>query len=114
MLENGQMCQHFGVGALVTGGNLDNIVERHDAAVVWRVEDFDSLILALFVHQRLAGEFHNLRVTLVETLFEAARGHPLAPLPGETKSEGARFRLVTPRWQARERCERRAPARREV
>ena len=49
-----QMGEHFGIGALVAAGDLDDVVQRHHPAVGDGVEDADVLVLALLVGQRLA------------------------------------------------------------
>src|SRR5579871_1725041 len=64
------MRQHFGVGALVARGDLDDVVEHHDAPVGDAVEDLDALKPALFLDDWLAGQLHRLGVAFVETLFE--------------------------------------------
>ncbi len=72
VLQQRQMRQHFGIGALVAGGDLDDVVERHDAPVGHRVEDFDALVLAFLIGERLGRQLHNLRVTFVEAFFDGS------------------------------------------
>src|ERR1700690_875982 len=72
------MRQHFGASALVARGDLDDVVEHHDAPVGDRVEDLDALKPALFLDDWRALELHRLGVALVETLLETGR-HCFAP-----------------------------------
>ncbi len=75
MLENRQMGEHVGIGAFVTAGDLDDVVQGHHAAVGDGVEDADALVAALFVRQRL-GHVHRLGIAFVKALFNAGKlGH---------------------------------------
>ena len=67
VLEKRQMRKHFGVSRLVARGDLDDVVEHHDAAVGNRVEDFNLLVTARFLGHD-TGELHALRVAFVKPL----------------------------------------------
>ena len=100
VLEERQMCQHFGVGALVARGDLDDVVERHDAAVGDRVEDLDALVAALFLDERLARDLERLRVALVEPLLEDLR-HCSIPFVNAPVKRARRYRAERARCPPR-------------
>ncbi len=70
MLQHRQMRQHFGIGAFVAGGDLNNAIQRHHPAVRRRVKDLDLLITGLFRRQRLSHRLEGLCVTVVEAFFD--------------------------------------------
>ncbi len=67
VLQKRQVGEHLGVGGLVARGDLDDVVEHHDAAVSNCVEDFNLLVTARFLRHD-AGELHALRVAFVKPL----------------------------------------------
>jgi hypothetical protein len=63
------MGEHLGIGGFVAGGDLNDVVQRHDAAVRHGVENPDPLVFALLVGQN-GCQLHALGITFVKPFTE--------------------------------------------